>query len=140
MYNEFILSTILFFNIGCVYSQTNSSIPKVYMRHSLLKIKDGQDARNLSNNEIKINFYVNDIIIDDYTDFGSGSFSKEEMTFYLESDISQKYYMISIINATQILVSKTLYFEGEERMIWNKTYTLINNKWIKSKCEGDCDE
>ena len=134
----FCFLTIFFFNIDNTFSQTDISMPKVNMRYSVLKIKDGQDSRDLSNNEIKISFYINDVRIDEYNDFGSGSYSKEEMTFYLESDISQKYYTISIINKSQILVSYMLYFEGEERLIWKNTYSLNNNKWVKSKCDGDC--
>ena len=61
------------------------------------------------------------------------------MALYLQSDMSQKTYQISILNESQIVVSRILFFDGEERQIWKRTYSMnIDNKWSKSKCEGDC--
>ena len=134
----FILLTISLITFGQT-AQTKKSLPKAYMKYTISKSENGKDARNLSNDEIKINFYINDLIIDTYIDFGSGKYSKEDMALYLQSDMSQKTYQISILNESQIVVSLILFFDGEERQIWNRTYSMkIDNKWSKSKCEGDC--
>jgi hypothetical protein len=87
-----------------------------------------------------INLFIDDSIADSYTDFGSGEYSKEEMTLYLQSDISQKTYAIKIINEYQAIVSLIIFFDGEEREIWKKTYSTNGvQKWSKTKCEGDCE-
>ena len=121
-------------------AQTKKSLPKAYMKYTISKSGNNQDARNLSSDEVNINLYINDLIIDTYIDYGSGEYSKEDMALYLASDISQKTYTISILNESQIVVSLILFFEGEERQIWNRTYSMnIDNKWSKTKCEGDCE-
>jgi hypothetical protein len=136
----FFLIPIMLLTISSVFTQTENSMPKVNMNYSIIKVIHGQDARDLSNNEVSIKLYINDEIIDEYTSFGSGEYWKEDMTFYLESDYSQKYYKISILNKSQILVSLNLFIDGEEQLVWNKTYSInSNNKWSKSKCDGNCN-
>ena len=136
----FFLIPIMLLTISSVFTQTENSMPKVNMNYSIIKVIHGQDARDLSNNEVSIKLYINDEIIDEYTNFGSGEYWKEDMTFYLESDYSQKYYKISILNKSQILVSLNLFIDGEEQLVWNKTYSIkSNNKWSKSKCDGNCN-
>ena len=45
----------------------------------------------------------------------------------------------SILNESQMSLSYILLFDGEEREVWNKTYSInIDHKWSKLKCEGDC--
>ena len=139
MKNLLILTTMLL-TFGFANAQTKNSSPKAYMSYTVSKSENGQDARNLTNDEGNINLYINDLIIDTYIDYGSGEYSKEDMALYLQSDLSQKTYTISILNESQIVVSLILFFDGEERQIWNRTYSMnIDKKWSKSKCEGDCE-
>jgi len=123
-----------------IESLNKSLQPSVYLTYKISQFDKDQDARNLSNDEIKISLYINDLIIDTYTDYGSGEYSKEDMSLYLASDMSQKTYSISIINEHQIVVYYTLFFDGEERKIWNRTYSMLkDNNWSESVCEGDCE-
>jgi hypothetical protein len=116
----------------------NDSI--VFFTSETLKNVSGQDARSLSNNEVKINFYIGDYLTDSYFDFGSGEFSSEDLSYYLQSDLSQKTYQIKKNNNSTYSVTLTLFFEGEERVLWEKQYVLdANYLWIKSNCKGDCD-
>ena len=115
------------------------SQPKVYLNYKISKIEKGQDARNLSNDEVKINLYINDEIVDSYIDYGSGEFSKEDMALYLQSDMSQKTYQISILDEKNIVVTRILFFDGNETQIWKRSYSInIENKWVETKCEGEC--
>jgi hypothetical protein len=135
-----LLATMLL-TIGFTNAQTKESSPEVYMEYTIVKSENGQDARNLRNDEVKINLYIDDLIIDTYTNFGSGEYSKEDMALYLASDLSQKTYQISVITESQIAVSLILFFEGEDLQSWNRTYSKnMDNKWIESKCEGDCEQ
>jgi len=136
---QFIITATILLSINFTNAQTNKSIPRVYMTKSITKLENGNDARNLSNDEVNINLIINDLIIDTFTDFGSGEYSKEDMSFYLQSEMSQKTYIISILNESQMSLSYILLFDGEEREVWNKTYSInIDHKWSKLKCEGDC--
>ena len=120
-------------------SKSLVSQPKVYLNYKISKIEKGQDARNLSNDEVKINLYINDKIVDNYIDYGSGEFSKEDMALYLQSDISEKTYQISILDETNIVVTRILFFDGNETQIWKRSYSInIENKWVETKCEGEC--
>jgi hypothetical protein len=137
---QFILTATLLITIGFAQAQSQNIEPKVYLTYSISKPVNSQDARDLSSDEIKINLHINDLIIDTYIDYGSGEYSKEDRALYLASDISQKTYTISILNESQIVVSLILFLEGEEHQIWNRTYSMnIDNKWRKTKCEGECD-
>lgn len=137
---KLLLMATMLLTFGFVNAQTKKSPPKAYMNYTISKSGNNQDARNLSSDEVNINLYINDLIIDTYIDYGSGEYSKEDMALYLASDISQKTYTISILNESQIVVSLILFFEGEERQIWNRTYSMnIDNKWSKTKCEGGCE-
>ena len=120
-------------------SKSLVSQPKVYLNYKISKIEKGQDARNLSNDEVKINLYINDEIVDSYIDYGSGEFSKEDMALYLQSDMSQKTYQISILDEKNIVVTRILFFDGNETQIWKRSYSInIENKWVETKCEGEC--
>jgi len=137
---QFILMATILLPILFTNAQTNKSLPKVYMTKSITKLENGNDARNLSNDELNINLIINNLIIDTFTDFGSGEYSEEDMSFYLQSEISQKTYIISILNESQMSLSYILFFDGEEREVWKKTYSInLDHKWSKSKCEGDCN-
>ena len=137
---QFILIVTLLLTIGFANAQTKKSPTKAYITYTISKSENSQDARNLTNDEVKINLYINDLIIDTYIDYGSGEYSKEDMALYLQSDLSQKTYTISILNESHIVVSLILFFDGEQRQIWNRTYSMnIDNKWSKPKCEGDCE-
>lgn len=137
---KLLILTTMLLTFGFANAQTKKSPPKAYMSYTVSKSENGQDSRNLTNDEVNINLYINDLKIDNYIGFGSGEYSKEDMALYLQSDLSQKTYTISILNESQIVVSLILFFDGEERQIWNRTYSLnIDNKWSKSKCEGDCE-
>jgi hypothetical protein len=114
---------------------------RAFISSELVKNINGQDARNLSNDERRINFYINDLLIDTYFDFGAGEYSSEKMEYYLQSDLSQKTYSIRRTDSLQLyIVTLTLFFDGEERKVWDKTYFLNSyNQWVKEKCEGECD-
>jgi len=122
-----------------IESLNKSALPSVYLTYTIIQSNTDPDDAIYSSDEIKIYLYSNDLIIDTYTDYGAGDYSTEYMTLYLRSDVSQKYYSISIINEHQIVVSYSLNIEGEEQEVWNRTYSMLrDNNWSESLCEGDC--
>lgn len=122
-----------------VKSEVNSPEKKVFFSHKVKKTAGGKDARALSNNEVEISVYIGDVLIDSYQDFGGVDYDENKTNLFVYSDIAEKNYMLKVFSESQIEVTSVIYFEGEERENWRKTYTLDSNgKWKRTKCQGNC--
>lgn len=113
---------------------------KVFFSHQVSKSISGQDARNLSSDEVEISVYIDDERIDLYKDFGSVDYNEDNTILYVYSDISEKMYVLELVNESQVNVKKIAFFDGEEMLDWSKSYVVdSNNKWKRLKCEGNCN-
>lgn len=134
-----LITAFLILNIGFVNAKNNP--PKVYLSYSITNNTGNQETTNLSSDEIAVNLYINNVKIDTYIDYGSGEYIEEDLSLYLQSDISQKTYTIQILNDTEVNITYILFFEGEGREVWKKTYSVSDqNYWTISQCEGNCEE
>lgn len=112
---------------------------KVFFSHKVSKSISGQDARNLSSDEVEISVYIDDERIDLYKDFGSVDYNEDNTILNVYSDISEKTYVLELVNESQVNVKKIAFLDGEEMLDWSKSYVVdSNNKWKRLKCEGNC--
>lgn len=123
-----LITAFLILGIGFVNAKNNP--PKVYLSYSIINNTDNQEATNLSSDETAVILNINNIKIDTYIDYGSGEYIEEDLSLYLQSDISQKTYTIQILNDTQVVIAYILFFESGDREIWKKKLTQLLVKAI----------
>lgn len=100
------------------------------------KTKKSTQNSEQSDAEQDVFFYIDDVTVAKFKDFGEASSDEEGL--YLASDISQKSYLIEIVNNKTIKLRYETYFEGEQSEVWVRTYIRENDKWKQSKCDGEC--
>jgi hypothetical protein len=113
---------------------------KFFFSHKVTESISSQDERNQSNDEVEISVYIGEVKVDKFNDFGSVDYNEDKTVLYVFSEISEKTYTLEWANESQVQVKKTVFFDGEERLDWTKSYVVeSNNKWKCSKCQGNCN-
>jgi hypothetical protein len=113
---------------------------KFFFSHKVTKSVSSQDERNQSNDEVEISVYIGEVKVDKFNDFGSVDYNEDNTILYVYSDISEKTYVLELVNESQVNVKKIAFFDGEEMLDWSKSYVVdSNNKWKRLKCEGNCN-
>ena len=117
--------------------------PKNTMNFVLKTLKKGEatDARGASNSEIQIKLLANKKLVATYVDFGDASVYRDgnDISVSLRSGISEKSFTATAEGQNQINVSKDMFFMGEDKHIWSKSYRFSKTKgWVLHSCTGDC--
>jgi hypothetical protein len=126
-----------------ITSETKESLPKVSFEVKILSKNNLQEGTHGDNSETELIFNIDGAKVDSFKEFGTVEIETDEngnVHAYYASDLSQNTISSEIIDGNTILLSKVLFFDGEERSIWSRTYTKSNGKWDKSKCEGECED
>jgi hypothetical protein len=123
--------------------ETKESLPKVSFEVKILSKNNLQQGTHGDNSETELIFKIDGAKVDSFQEFGAVEIETDEnenVHAYYASDLSQNTISSEIIDGNTILLSKVLFFDGEERSIWSRTYTKSNGKWELSKCEGECED
>lgn len=118
-----------------------SDLPTIIFIVKDLKGNLLQEGTQGDNSETELIFSIDGKQIDSFYEFGVVELLKDKngnFGAYYASDMSQVTINSEIIDDANIILSKTLFFEGEERAIWTRKYVKSNNSWNLSKCEGEC--
>jgi hypothetical protein len=118
---------ILIFIAFLLFENANSqNLPQVSLECVIVKAEAGQDESYGSNDEVKINLYIDGLILDSYFSYGTCDYYEDSKTLYVNSDISEKSYEISVLNDYQIEVAHFSFFEGMETEVWKKYMNRIH--------------
>ena len=126
-----------------ITTETKESLPKLSFEVKILSKSNLQDGTHGDNSETELIFNIDGATEDSFNEFGAAEIETDEngnIHAYYASDLSQNTISSEIIDGNTILLSKVLFFDGEERSIWSRTYTKSNGKWDMSKCEGECED
>lgn len=126
-------------SLGDIYS--TSALPTIILIVKDLKGNLLQEGTQGDNSETELIFSIDGKQIDNFYEFGVVEILKDKngnFGAYYASDMSQVTINSEIIDDANIILNKTLFFEGEERAIWTRKYGKSNNSWKLSKCEGEC--
>ena len=122
---------------------SQKSSPKLGFEVKTVKGNNLQEGTHGDNSEIELIFSVEGTQVDSFKEFGQIDIENVEdgnLTAYFASDLSQVTISTEIINDKKNLVTKLLFFDGEERIIWVRTYINSNGQWLMSKCTGECED
>ncbi len=79
--------------------------------------------------------------VDSYKEFGTPELNKDKDQIYLTSEMSEKTYELTIVNANKVLVKYHFFCSECEQQDkeHEKIYTReLNGKWKFDSCKGDC--
>lgn len=129
-------------NIEAVaFSESVRDVPNLSFTVKIIEANNLPSGTHGDNTETKLIFSINDVVIDEYLEFGDVMIEKDEdgnVHAFFASDISQKTISTEIVNSNKILVKNLLFFDGEERELWVREYMKVNGAWKFVKCEGEC--
>jgi hypothetical protein len=123
-------------------TEVNQVLPKVSFEVKVLKGNNLQEGTHGDNSETELIFSIDGVKVDSFLEFGNALIENDENgnpIAYYSSDLSQVTISTEIIDGNKIVLSKTLFFDGEERRIWTRIYTKSNDTWKMSECEGECN-
>lgn len=115
------------------YKQQIDYLNKNYIPVTKINYK----VQNKAEDEIAVLFYIENHLIATFIDYGTGESDCGGLRLY--SEISQKSYLIEIVNNKTIKLRYETYFDGEQSEVWVRTYIQENEKWKQSKCDGECN-
>jgi hypothetical protein len=122
-------------------SNTANDMPTIVFIVKDLKGNTLQGGTLGNNSETELIFSIDGKQIDSFYEFGVVEIAKDDngnFGAYYSSDMSQVTINSEIINDKHIILSKTLFFDGENRTIWTRKYNKSRGSWELSKCEGEC--
>ena len=132
----------LFKNTSFYNSQeVSQTLPKLKFEIKTLKANNLQAGTHGDNAERELLLIIDGIKADSFLEFGRADIDKDEagnLCVYYASDLSQVTIRSKIISSNNITVSRALFFDGEQRNTWKKTYSKSNGTWKMIKCVGEC--
>lgn len=126
-----------------IAAETKKSLPTLGFEVKQLKGNTLSEGTHGDNSEMELIFSIDSKPIDSFEEFGQVDIEKDEngnLNAYYASDLSQVTISAEVIDENRIVLSKTLFFDGEERSIWTRTYSKSDDTWKMAQCEGECDD